>query len=162
METTNTALPELLPLQFPTYNFRIQQHRDSRQILDEVRRQFVPLTPEEWVRQHLVRYLIEERGVPTGLVEVEKSFRFGNYQRRADVVVKNRRYEHVLVAECKAPSVRLGQNSFNQIGRYNLVLRACYMLVTNGMEHYCCRVDFDRQSSTFLSGIPSFSTLDCD
>ncbi len=133
--------------------------RQSRVILDEVRRQFVPLTPEEWVRQHLIKYLIEDRGVPLAMVAVEKSFRFGDFLRRADVVVHNRRFEPVLVAECKATTVPVSQASFNQIGRYNIALRAAHMLITNGLKHYCCRVDFRSQACTFLNEIPSFAGL---
>ena len=111
------------------------------------------------MRQHLVRYLIEDRGVPVAFLAVEKSFRFGKYLRRADVVVHNRSLEPVLVAECKATSVPVSQASCDQVGRYNLVLQAGYILVTNGMEHYCCRVDIQHRKCTFLDEIPTFVRL---
>lgn len=146
-------------LNFPSYDFVIS-HADGRaMILDAVRQKFVRLTPEEWVRQHLVRYLVSEKDVPPSLIAVEMGIQYEGLRRRADVVVHNRQAEAVLMAECKAPEVPLAQTAFDQIGRYNLVVGARYLLVTNGLAHYSCRVDFRAQSYTFLQDIPAFHSL---
>ena len=147
------------PLNFPSFDFVIRHAEGRAVILDTLRQKFVRLTPEEWVRQHLVRYLVSEKGVPPSLVALEMGFQYEGLRRRADVVVYNRQARAVLMAECKAPSVSLTQSAFDQIGRYNLKVRARYLLVTNGLVHYSCRVDFRAQSYTFLQDIPEFHSL---
>ncbi len=147
------------PLDFPSFDFVIRHAEGKAMILDTVRQKFVRLTPEEWVRQHLVRYLVSEKRVPPSLVAVEMGFEYEGLRRRADVVIHNRRAEVVLMAECKAPDVPVAQTAFDQIGRYNLVVRARYLLVTNGLEHYSCRVDFRSRTYTFLQDIPAFHSL---
>lgn len=144
-------------LNLPAYNFTIRSIAGKQVILDTLRKKYVPLTPEEWVRQHFVQYLIHERQVPRPLIALEMAFPFQKTHYRADVVVYNRALEPVMIVECKRPSVSISQQTFNQIGLYNVVIRAQYLVVTNGLQHFCCRVH-DEQL-TFVTEIPPYSTL---
>ncbi len=151
------------PLTFPpTGPFDIQRHEGRLVIRDEVRRRYVRLTPEEWVRQHLVRTLVEVLGYPRGLLAVEKQVEAVGGPRRADLVAYGRGSappRPVLIAECKAPSVALGQAVFDQVSRYNTVTLAPHLVVTNGREHYCWRVDRESRTVRFLDAIPGFADL---
>lgn len=149
------------PLNFPPTGPFDVRHRDGRRvILDAVRRKYVRLTPEEWVRQHLVRLLTEPLGYPIGLLAVEKKIEAAGGPRRADLVAYGRGQQPLLIAECKAPAVRLTQAVFDQVSRYNTVTLAPHLVVTNGHEHYCWTVDRDAGTFHFLDTIPPFRTLD--
>ena len=128
-------------------------------IFDSVRRQYVQLTPEEWVRQNLLQYLFEDLGFPKGLTAVEKGFVDRGTQARADVVVHDRQGQALLMAECKAPGVKLKQNAVDQIARYNAAVGAKYLAVTNGLDHYCWVVERERQSYRFLEQLPRYEEL---
>lgn len=152
------------PLNFPpTAPFDIQRHEGRLVIRDEVRRKYVRLTPEEWVRQHLIRTLTESLGYPLGLLAVEKKVEAIGGPRRADLVVWGRgaegRHRPLLIAECKAPTVALGQAVFDQVSRYNTVTLAPYLVVTNGRAHYCWTVDRAAGTFRFLDSIPPFRAL---
>lgn len=144
------------PLAFPAYDFTLRDEGGKQQILDMVRRKWVRLTPEEWVRQHLLRYLAE-LGYPTGLTAVEKGFDYLGATWRADIVVVDRQQRPLLLAECKAPSVPVDQTTFDQLARYNTVVQARALLATNGLRHYCCVLGDDGYA--FLEAIPSFTNL---
>ena len=146
-------------LNLPTYEFRTQTREDARAIYDPIRNRYVRLTPEEWVRQHFVQYLIQELGVPAGLVAVEAAFQFQGQPRRADVIVHDRQGDPLLLVECKAPRVSITQDAFDQSARYNIVLQAPYLVVTNGQTHYACAIDFDDQSYAFLDDLPPYDAL---
>lgn len=147
-------------LNFPAYEFRRAEREGKAVIFDPVRRQWVRLTPEEWVRQHLVQYLLQDRGVPAGLVAVEKAFPFEGRTWRADVVAHGRSEGRpLLVAECKAPRVKLTQDAFDQVARYNRVAGARCLVVTNGLSHYCCRRDAETGTYRFLDHLPHFEEL---
>ena len=146
-------------LNLPRYDFEVRTRDGKHIILDPVRRRFVPLTPEEWVRQHFVQYLINDRDVPAALIALEMPFPYQDRYYRADIVVHNRATQPVLVAECKRPSVRVDQRAFDQIGIYNTVIQAAYLVITNGIDHYCCVVDHERQTVEFLDEIPHFDLL---
>ncbi len=146
-------------LNLPAYDFTIQGVGETRMIFDPVRRKYVALTPEEWVRQHFVQFLIQERGVPRGLVAIEAEFKYNNMSRRADVVVYGRNGKPLLAGECKAPDVEVGQAAFDQLARYNTVVQAKYLVVTNGMVHYCCRVDRASGTYAFLDNLPPYEAL---
>ncbi|MEM1043673.1 MAG: type I restriction enzyme HsdR N-terminal domain-containing protein [Bacteroidota bacterium] len=149
------------PLNFPpTGPFDVRQQGGRRVILDAVRRKYVRLTPEEWVRQHLVRLLTERLGYPAGLLAVEKQIEAAGGPRRADVVAYDRQQRPLLIAECKAPAVKLTQAVFDQVSRYNTVTLAPHLAVTNGREHYCWTVDRAAGTFHFLGTIPPFRTLD--
>lgn len=128
-------------------------------IFDKLRKKWMPLLPEEWVRQHVVEYLVQEKKVPAGLIGVEKGFLFQGMQRRADLIVHDREGKPAMMVECKAPSVTLEQAVFDQIARYNLVIHARYLYVTNGLQHYCYKVDGDRKKYVFLKELPAFDEL---
>ena len=152
------------PLNFPpTGPFDVQRREGRLVIRDEVRRKYVRLTPEEWVRQHLVRTLVEALGYPRGLLAVEKRVDAVGGPRRADLVAYGRgadgAHRPLLIAECKAPAVKLTQAVFDQVSRYNTVTLAPHLVVTNGREHYCWTVDLGARTFRFLDAIPRFEAL---
>jgi hypothetical protein len=146
-------------LHFPQYPFKLRGNAGSEEVWDEVRRKWVVCTPEEWVRQHLLRYLMEEKGYPKGLLSVEKGLKVNGLSRRTDVAVYSRQQEPLLLAECKAPEVTLSQATFDQVSRYNLTLRVPYLLITNGLQHYCCKINLEEGSYSFLKEIPRYEEL---
>lgn len=146
-------------LNLPAYTFRTRERAGERDIFDPIRQKYVRLTPEEWVRQHFAQYLIREHGVPRGLVTIEHSFTDQERPRRADIVVHDRQGKPLLIVECKAPGVPVAQGTFDQVARYNRVLRVPYLVVTNGREHYACRIDFEAESYRFLDELPLYEEL---
>jgi hypothetical protein len=155
-----TAPEQLPPLTFPPGTpFDVRQKGAAWMILDRVRRRFVRLTPEEWVRQHLLRTLVEHLGYPVGLIALEPVIQTAGGPRRPDVVAYDRVRRPTLIVECKAPSVALSQEVFDQVSRYNVVTVAPLLAVTNGSEHYCWRVDRQDRSYRFLPHIPPYPEL---
>ena len=146
-------------LNLPQYDFRTGTIDGKEVIYDDLRQSYVRLTPEEWVRQHVVRYLIDERAYPGGLLSVEHAFTYQDMPRRADIVVFSRKASPMLMIECKAPSVPIGQTTFDQVARYNKVINAAYLAVTNGLKHYCSRLDHNAGTYEFLDNIPHFEEL---
>ena len=148
------------PLAFPRpYAFSTRTIEGRREILDPLRQQYVALTPEEWVRQNLVQFLIQDRGYPRGLMAAEKFLEVHGQPRRADLVVYDRQGCPLLLAECKEPSVNISQETFNQIAHYNRALRARYLLISNGVQHYCYAIDRDREDYAFLDHLPHYGDL---
>lgn len=146
-------------LNLPTYDLRTTD-RDGREVVyDPIRQKYVPLTPEEWVRQHFVQYLIRALGVPRGLVAIEVLVRVHGQPQRADVVVHDRRGAPLLLVECKAPETSIDQSVFDQCARYNVVLGAPYLAVTNGVDHYACELDFEAHTYRYLDDLPDYETL---
>jgi hypothetical protein len=146
-------------LRLPEYVFRIQEKKDRILIFDEFRHRWVVLTPEEWVRQHYLKYLVAEKGFPKQLLAVEKKVMVNGLPQRFDLLVYDRNGNPLLVAEFKSPSVMITQLVFDQAGRYNGVLKAPYLLVSNGMNHFICRVDFTHKSTQYLQEIPDYGHL---
>ncbi len=149
-------------LHFPEYNFKIIIHGkdgQSSKVFDMVRRKYVSLTPEEWVRQHLLHFLVIDKGVPKSLIGIEKKIMVNNMNKRTDLVVYSRSAKPLLIAECKAPSVKITQDTFDQAARYNLSLDVNYFVLTNGIKTVCCTIDHDRQAYNFLEEIPAFGTM---
>lgn len=146
-------------LNLPTYSFNIKSQGGRQLIFDNFRRGWYALTPEEWVRQNFARYLSETLGYPESLILVEGSITHNTLTRRCDLIVFNRAAEPVILVECKAPEVALSQKAFDQIARYNMVLGVGILVVTNGMSHYCIRMDTASSSYAFLKEVPSFSSL---
>ncbi len=146
-------------LNLPAFPYRIRHEGGQEEIFDTVRRKYVALTPEEWVRQHFVHFLVEVKNVPESLIVVEKSLVLNKMNKRADILVYGRKGEPLLMVECKAPSVKITQKSFDQVARYNISLRVPLLVVTNGLEHYCCLIDFRNASYSFLEDIPDFSAF---
>lgn len=147
------------PLNLPPYPF-LRRTVDGREmILDPLRKKYVRLTPEEWVRQHFVQYLVRDRGYPPALIAVEMAFTYQGMARRADVVVHDRQGQPLLMVECKAPGVEIRQATFDQVARYNLVVQATYLVVTNGLVHYCCLLDRAEHTYRFLDELPRYDDL---
>ena len=132
-------------LNFPTYSFRFKNSENKISIFDCLRKKFVILQPEEWVRQHCVLYLIEEKGYPKSHINVEKELIVNDLKKRYDIVVFNRNGSIHLIVECKAPTVMINQSTFDQIAQYNLELNANYLMVTNGLNHYYCQMDWEKE-----------------
>jgi len=125
-------------------------------IFDVVRKKYLLLTPEEWVRQNFIHYLNKEKKYPLGLMGVEQMVKYNSLKTRADIVMYNTEGKANIIVECKAPDVKITQDTFNQIAKYNSQLKVKYLLVTNGMNHYCCKMDYDSNRITFLEEIPSY------
>ena|SRR5690554_759178 len=145
------------PLNYPSYPFRFKNRENKIYIFDVVRKKFVVVQPEEWVRQHVVHYLLKDRNYPLGHINVEKQLLVNKIKKRYDVVVFDPQGGIEVLVECKSPQINITQGVFDQIARYNLQLRAKYLMVTNGLDHYYCRMDFEREVYTFLAEIPSYS-----
>lgn len=148
-------------LNLPSVSLKTKASGTHMLVFDFLRRRYVTLTPEEWVRQHFVHFLVERKGYPAALLANEVSLSVGGAARRCDTVLYRREGGLPrLVVEYKAPHVAITEKVFTQISSYNSVLRADYMIVTNGMSHYCCRMDYRRCSSVFLPDIPDFRALE--
>lgn len=146
-------------LNLPTYLFRIKEKEGKKIIFDVFRRKWVALTPEEWVRQNFIRYLTEEKHYPVALVSVERSLRLNQQNFRADAVVFTKSGTPLVIIECKAPEVKISQQVFDQIVRYNIELQVKYLMVTNGINHYCCIVDKEKLTYAFLPEIPDYKEI---
>lgn len=131
----------------------------SSYIFDPVRRKQILLTPEERVRQRLIHFFVENRGFPLGLITVEKGLRVNGLQKRFDVLVYSKSGEPLLLAECKAESVALAQQTFDQVARYNIALRVPWLVISNGLETHCAKVDFKNHSHEFFPDIPHYQDL---
>jgi hypothetical protein len=149
----------LKELNLPQYSFKITGDEKSKMIFDPLRKKYVKLTDEEWVRQNFLQYLIQQGKYPPGLIRVEAMFRFNNMKRRADILLHNRRGEPVMLVECKAPDVPVNDIVFDQIVCYNMEFRVPYIVVTNGLVHYICKVNNMDKTWEFLNVIPLFEDL---
>lgn len=149
-----------MQLQLPSFEYKIKQDVDGvTRIFDRLRRKYVALTPEEWVRQHFVNFLITDRAYPSGLMANEVSLKLNRTSRRCDTLVYSRSGQPLAIVEYKAPTVALTQAVFDQIARYNSVIGARYLIVSNGINHYCCRFDDSNQNYNFLPDIPGYDNL---
>jgi hypothetical protein len=146
-------------LNLPAYDFRTEVREGNSYILDPFRRKYVMLTPEEEVRQRLARYLMEEKGYPGSLIQTEQTLKLNRMVRRCDILVHKPAGHPALLVECKAPSVKIRQEAFDQAARYNLVFKVPYLLISNGLQHYCCRVDFETRKVEFLADIPDYNEI---
>lgn len=143
-------------LQFPKYEFRFKSNENKSLIFDVVRKKFVVLQPEEWVRQHVLQFLLKAKGYPLSLINVEKQLVLNNTKKRYDIVVFNSDGSIHLIVECKAPKVAITQATFDQIARYNMVVDATYLMVTNGLQHYYCQVNSEAKEYEFLPELPAY------
>lgn len=147
----------MLKLNFPEYQFRLKNSENKVHIFDVIRKKFVVLQPEEWVRQHLVHYLLLEKKYPKSLINVEKQLDINGLKKRYDVVVFNSDGSIEILIECKAPNITIDQTTFNQIAQYNMNLKAMYLMVTNGLTHFYCKMNFEQEKYSFLTDIPDFN-----
>ena len=149
----------MLELNLPSFDINVKKIGGKISILDPLRRKFVALTPEEWVRQHFVNFLLREKGYPAALIANEIQIDLNKLKKRCDSVVYNRDLSPLMIIEYKAPDVDITQQVFDQIVRYNIVLKVKYLIVSNGLNHYCCIMDYDKQSFNYLSDIPNYNDL---
>ncbi len=145
-----------IPLNLPSYPFRIKQEAGTTSIFDEIRKKFLVLTPEEWVRQHLVQYLIREKQYPKSLIKLEGGLKLNSLQKRSDILLFNNLGEKIMLVECKAPSVKITQAAFDQVARYNSIHRVKWLVVSNGLQHFCCDINIENKSYQFLNDIPFY------
>jgi hypothetical protein len=143
-------------LNFQQYDFRFKNSENKVSIFDEIRKKFIILTPEEWVRQHVVQFLLEEKKYPKSLINVEKVLKVNGLRKRYDAVVFNPDGSIQVLVECKAPEVKISQATFDQIARYNMTMKAKFLMVTNGLNHYFCQMDFKNEKYLFLSQLPDY------
>lgn len=147
-------------LALPAYSFSLKSDKGTELIFDDIRKKWIVLTPEEWVRQHFIRYLIDHKAYPASLIGVEVTFKVNSLTRRADILVYNRLGNPVLIVECKAPSVKIDNKVFDQVVAYNFRFRLPYIVVTNGLKHFACSISSDTSPDyTFLKSIPAYNEL---
>ena len=142
-------------LNFPSYNFRFKNSENKVSIFDTIRKKFILLTPEEWVRQNTIQFLLQEKNYPKSYLNIEKLIKINDITKRYDIVVFQPDGTIFLLIECKAPEVKITQETFDQIARYNLTLKAQYLMVTNGLNHYFCQMDFVNETYIFLNDLPN-------
>ena len=149
----------LQTLNLPSYSFTIKEENKKTKIFDEIRKKYLVLTPEEWVRQNVIKYLVEEKGYPKGLIAIEKGLSLNGLKKRTDILIYDKNGAPVLMVECKAPSIKINQDTFDQIGRYNINFKLPYLFVTNGMQHYIAKVDFEEERFSFLKEVPNYESI---
>lgn len=142
-------------LNLPQYPIKIKKEGGKEFIFDSIRKKYLVLTPEEWVRQNFIQYLIHDKKYPASLIAIEKGLKLNELQKRADALFYKDSKPHVLI-EFKAPNVKITQETFEQIARYNMVFKVPYLIVSNGMDHYCSKIDFETNSFKFLKEIPDY------
>jgi len=143
-------------LNLPDYTFRTKMEKGKQLIFDSIRRKFVVLTPEEWVRQNFIQYLKHEKKYPETLMAVEKQIIVNGKQRRFDLLIYSRNGKPLLIAEFKAPGVKITQEAFDQVVRYNMSLRVEKVVVSNGLQHFACEINYVKNSFSYLPEIPEF------
>ncbi len=143
-------------LNLPTYQFKLKQKGLVTQIFDAIRKKYVILTPEEWVRQNFLQFLIHEKKFPASLIAVEMGLKYNQLQKRADVLVYDKSGTPYLMVECKAPEVKITQDVFDQVARYNMNFKVKYLVITNGLNHFCCQMDYSTNNYNYLENIPFF------
>ena len=149
----------MFSLNLPDFQVKIAVTDGKKMIFDPLRRKYVALTPEEWVRQHFVHFLIQHKGYPSGLLANEVQLTLNGTRKRCDTVLYDRTRTPRMIIEYKAPTVPITRQVFDQITRYNIALKVDYLIVSNGLEHYCCKVDYERFCCNFLKEIPDYTML---
>ncbi|HVV55994.1 MAG TPA: type I restriction enzyme HsdR N-terminal domain-containing protein [Mucilaginibacter sp.] len=149
----------LQPLQLPPYPFKIIEQDGKFTLFDEIRKKHIILTPEEWVRQHFVQYLINQKGYPKTLIRLEGGLKLNGMPKRSDILVFNPHGDRILLVECKAPSVQITQKVFDQVARYNMVHKVSLLAVSNGLKHYYCRIDHKNGAYQFVEELPAYSEI---
>jgi len=150
---------KMLQLNLPNYNFRIKKQDEKFLIFDSQRKRWVSLTPEEWVRQHFIRFLIEEKNYPAAYLAIEKQLIMNGLKKRCDAILYNKTADPVVIIEFKSPEVVISQAVFDQVAVYNAKLKVDYLIISNGIEHYCCKVNPETARYEFFSEIPDYKSL---
>ena len=149
----------MIQLTLPPYQIRVKETHGRKQIFDILRRKYVALTPEEWVRQHFIHYLVEHKNYPSSLLANEVSLQIGEKRMRADSVLYDNQLHPRMIIEYKAPNITLTQKVFDQITVYNMLLHVDYLIVSNGLQHYCCKMDYNYQKYLYLEDIPNYQEI---
>jgi len=147
----------MINLNLPKYSFRIKNKENKLYIFDMIRKKNIILTPEEWVRQNFIQFLINEKKYPKSLIAVEKQLRVNNVVKRTDILIFDKTGIPYIIVECKSPNVPITQDTFDQIARYNLKLNAAYLILTNGLQHFYCKMDHQKMKYVFLKEVPDYS-----
>lgn len=150
----------MLPLNLPKFDIKVTDRDGKKYIWDIVRRKYLCLTPEEWVRQHFVNFLVNHKGYPLSLIGNEVQISLNNTAKRCDTIVYDRFITPMVIVEYKAPHVSITKSVFDQILRYNMALHVKYLIVSNGIQHFCCKVNYQEMRYSFLTDIPEYNTLD--
>ena len=145
-----------VPLNLPPYPFKLTQKDDDLFIFDELRKKQLLLSPEEWVRQHVVQYLMIQKKYPKNFIKLEGGLKLNRLQKRTDILIFDQFGKADILVECKATSVKIDQKVFDQAARYNMIHKVNYLLVSNGLNHYCCQMDYENESYTFLEELPEY------
>ena len=143
-------------LNFPPINIKTKIVEGKIQVFDQIRKKYLVLTSEEWVRQHVISYLNLKKDYPLGLMRVEQMITYNSMKTRADLVIYSINGSPEMIVECKSPKVKITQDTFYQIAKYNFKLRVSLLVVTNGLNHFCCSMDYERNEICFLNEIPCF------
>jgi len=149
----------MFTIHFPEFDFKVKTENGKRLIFDIVRKKYVTITPEEWVRQHILHYLIEVKQYPQGFISVEHALAVNNMPKRCDVLVFNKLFQPALIIECKQPDIALAQNIFDQAGRYNLTLQVPYLAITNGTHNMAAQLHLKTGTILFLKDYPEYEAL---
>lgn len=150
---------KMFRLNLPDYEIKIKKKDGKPHIFDFLRRKYIALTPEEWVRQHFVHFLTNHKGYPAGLMANEVELRVAEKRLRCDSIIYNKEARPIMIVEYKAPTIQLTQSVFDQITAYNMLLHVDYLTVSNGLQHICCKMDYEKHSYSFLSEIPVYQKL---
>ena len=146
----------MIDLNLPSFSFKFKSMENKLYIFDMFRKKYMVLTPEEWVRQNFAQYLIQNKKYPKSIIAIEKQLHINNLSKRTDILIFDKKGNPDIIVECKAPSVKISQDTFDQIARYNLKLNANYLIVTNGLQHFYCKIDHQEEKYQFLSDIPDY------
>ena len=159
MQPKLSKITKMIRLNLPEYEINVVERDGKRMIFDFLRRKYVALTPEEWVRQHFTHFLVSQKGYPKTLLVNEAQLQIGDKHLRCDTVLYNKEMQPLMIVEYKAPQIQLQQKTFDQIAAYNLLLHADFLVVSNGLQHYCCQMVYEQRTYRFLTEIPDYSTL---
>ena len=146
----------MIALNLPQAELRVKSNENKQFIFDIIRKKFVVLTPEEWVRQHIIHFLVYVKKYPKSIIAVEKQLIINKLKKRFDILIFNKNGAPEIIIECKSPTTKITQASFDQIARYNLTINASYVIVSNGLEHFFCKLDTDNERYIFLKDIPNY------
>ncbi len=146
----------MIKLNLPSFSFKFKSMENKLYIFDMLRKKYVVLTPEEWVRQNFIRYLIKNKKYPKSIIAIEKQLKINNTTKRTDILLFDKNGNPDIIVECKAPSIKINQETFDQIARYNLKLNANFLIVTNGLQHFYCKIDHQLEKYHFLKDIPDY------
>ena len=143
-------------LNFPSYKYKLKNKQNKNYIFDRVRKKWLLCTPEEWVRVHCVHYLIDTKGYPESIIRIEQEIKLFNTKKRFDIVVTDINLKPYILIECKAPLIKINQKTLDQIIRYNMELKCPYLMITNGLNHYFCKMNHKKNKLSFIKTIPEY------